>query len=363
MAHRDWVRGVSVNRTETEIVSGDAKSAIGIWSLPRLSVQTLFVLPQYPDIELNAIMGLDFDPSNPFLYYALQRSGHLSMGDIRAGSGIQWHTKVHVGRASSMRIGEMGGKLATSARGSEIKMWDVRMLHFPSSLSFYTQTYTQHVSEKQPLSFDFLHHEQYLVTGSDSLYAYIYDVLTGALASKVRLSPGMVVTGSPMDRDSLAFYALFNDGQTFGVVDTAGDPVLHEFESSEQIKAQYSKEAWELALSGNTDKLLKASRAAQPEVAINYDQMMAVIRASDLSICKSLLRDLTLQYENNIKASTPRLVHDLQEFYRRTNKEDGNRPGKRRNSGKTTGKVCSTSRVETERTTIAGKMKTFISHQ
>jgi hypothetical protein len=187
-----------------------------------------------------------------------------------------------------------------------------------NSVKRFVQIYNQHASEKLGLGFDFLNYERLIVTGSDSFFASVYETLTGQLVQQIPLAPGQVQTACAVDPGSLSFYAVFMNGRYLGVVDTEGPDILHDFSSSEQIKAMYSKNAWDEVYSRNMDRLLQASRAAQQTVPINYDEMLAIVRDSELPICKQLLRDLVGEYEANIKASTPQLVQAFQDFYAKT---------------------------------------------
>lgn len=312
------MRSVGVSLGDTVAASGDCKSVIAVWDLPRLANRSITVLPQDPAVELNAVMDLVFAPATDGVFYVLQRSGHLSLWDVRAPRLRQWHTKCHTGRSSSMKASQDSVHVVTSSRGSELKMWDIRCMSSSNSVKRYVQIYNQHASEKLGLGFDFLNYERLIVTGSDSFFASVYETLTGQLVQQIPLAPGQVQTACAVDPGSLSFYAVFMNGRYLGVVDTEGPDILHDFASSEQIKAMYSKNAWDEVYSRNMDRLLQASRAAQQTVPINYDEMLAIVRDSELPICKQLLRDLVAEYEANIKASTPQLVQAFQDFYAKT---------------------------------------------
>lgn len=311
------MRSVGVSLCDTMAASGDCKSVIALWDLPQLTLRNVSVMPRDPNVELNAIMDMAFDPTQASIFYVLQRSGHLSLLDIRTPRLRQWHTKCHNHRTSFLKVCQNSTHLVTAARGNEIKMWDLRRVSGSDSVQHYLQIYNQHVSEKLALGIDLLNYERFLVTGSDSFYAVLYDTLTGEVVRKVSLGPGQVGTVCAQNSDTFSFYTVFMNGKYLGLVDTVGETLEHDYTSAEQIKAMYSKEAWDEVLSRNVDRLLEASRAAQQTVAINYDEMLAIVRNSDLAICKKLLNDLTEQYEANIKASTPQLVQAFQAFYTR----------------------------------------------
>lgn len=326
------MRSVGVSLADTVAASGDCKSVIAVWDLPVLACRSITVLPQDPAVELNAVMDLTFAPATDGVFYVLQRSGHLSLWDVRAPHLRQWHTKCHTGRASSMKTCQDSVHVVTSSRGSELKLWDVRCMSTSNSVKRYVQIYNQHASEKLALGFDFLNYEQFLVTGSDSFFASVYNTLTGGLVQQIPLAPGQVQTVCALDPGSFSFYAVFMNGRYLGVVDTEGADLLHDFSSPEEIKAMYSKDAWDEVYSRNMDRLLEASRAAQQTVPINYDEMLAIVRDSELPICKQLLRDLAGEYEANIRASTPQLIRAFQDFYAKTHQMETTESQIRRDS-------------------------------
>lgn len=221
--------------------------------------------------------------------------------------------------------------------------------------------YNQHASEKLALGFDFLMDEKMLVTGSDSFYAYIYDVLTGELVKRIKLAEGAVVSTIASSTDDLPFYTIYHSGAHLGLVDTEGPDIVHEFSNTEQIKEMYSKEAWEKAMIRNVDRVLQAARAVQSDIAVNYEQMMQVVRGSDLPICKGLIYDLEQEYEANMKACTPSLVRDLQAFYARTERKGRDREVKVVKQRKRQGKWGA--RVARERSTVKSATVCYFSPQ
>ena len=338
--------------TDQSAVSGDIKSVVGLWDLTTMRKTSMTVFPQYPEIDLNAIMALEFDPKNAHLFYSLQRSGHLTLCDTRIPSIIQLHTYCHHSRASSMRICRNSEGLVTSARGSEIKMWDLRHICRGNGVDQFLQIYNRHESEKLALGLDFLRDEKMIVTGSDSFYAHIYDVLTGEQVKTVKLAEGAVLSTVASTKDSCSFLSIYKSGHKLGLVSTEGPSIQHEFSSSEQIKDMYSKEAWEKAMIRNVDRVLAAARTVQSDIAVNYEQMMVVVRGSELPICKGLIHDLEQEYEAYMGACTPRLVRDLQAFYRKNAGGGETEGGIGGNRGKRRGVAGQSPRVAYERTTV-----------
>lgn len=314
--HEDWIRSVGANITDDTLASGDAKSAVIAWDLPSFQRKELLVLPEY--IEFNAIMALQFDHHQPSVFYTLQRSGHFTACDLRLPLIRHMHFLGHRDKPNVIRVCHNTHYIATSARSSEIKLWDMRRVASPGDESQYVRIFNKHRNERFPISFDFLLGDRCLVTGSDYFFVYVYDVLTGNVVRSVKVAPGQVAITTATGRDALSFYVTFRNGVTFGIIDTEGADIIHDFTSGDQIKEMYIQEAWEVALLRNTDNVLAAARAAQGTISTNYEQLLAAVRASDLPICKEVMQKVSTDYEAHMTAVTPRLVSDLQDFYSRT---------------------------------------------
>jgi hypothetical protein len=196
-------------------------------------------------------------------------------------------------------------RIASSARGSQIKLWDVRRLHTPSAINDFAQIYTQHKSHQNILGLDFLNYENYIVSGSDNGFAYIYETNSGRLAHRVSLGFGQVQTGCAIDQASLSFFTTFLGARYLGFVDTEGDDICHEVVSAEQARVMFTKEAWDAALGKHHERILNAIKQLQPSFQIGYENWISVLRASDSPICKELIHDINLQYEEELKALNP----------------------------------------------------------
>lgn len=315
--HCDWVRSVAVSQRDDCVVSGDMRGAVFAWDLASLQGKRNAVLPVDPVIELNTIMSVEFDPCHSEVFYALQRSGYLTICDLRTAGLQTSHFRCHFGRGSVVHPCFLSPHIATSARGSEMKLWDFRRISPPPSTDQYIQIYNKHVSEKLFIGFDFLLNEKLIVTGSDSFSAFVYNTATGELLKTVQLAPEQVGTVSATARDSLSFYAVYNNGENLGVVDTEGQTITHDYTSGDQIKEIYRKEAYATALSHHADRLLSAFRGLEGVTAINYEQLIPLVSASQLPVCKQLMQDIHTEFEDNLKKCTPKLVRDLQTYYQR----------------------------------------------
>lgn len=346
---------MGVNESDQYAASGDMKSVIWTWDLSTLQAMRMAVLLQYSEVELNAVMALEFDPRATNVFYTLQRSGHLTMCDLRTPVLRQAHVYGHRGRGSSLRVCHDSERVATSARGSEIKLWDWRRIGGTHAVDQYVQIYKQHQSEKSALGFDFLMNEQFLVTGSDSYYAHIYNTLSGELVESIQIAPEPVTSVAALSRSHISFYVIYRNGQRVGLVDTEGDSIRHQFANCGEIKALYDREAWEKAVFSNIDRVIEAARAVQTDIPVSYEHMMPIVRSSDLPICKSLMQELGQIYDASIKASTPSLVRDMQAFYKLQNERvvKPEEEGKEGKSLRMREKAGWNGRVKVEKTTVS----------
>ncbi len=274
----------------------------------------MFMHPDHGEIELNVLMDLAFLPGSQACFYMMQRSGRLSLADLRCNDLIQWTALLEMSRPSTMKTMESPCQVMISARANEIKLWDIR-----ATPPLCVQHYNQHKSESLPLGFDFLCYEKYLATGSDDGYAYIYETVTGCLVRKIRLGHGQVQSCCAESPDSLSFFASFDNAKCLGLVDTAGSDCGHEYTSTEQIKAAYSKIAWIAAVSKYTERLITQVQHLIGQTPYARDNWLEVLRASEENQSKELLSLVEAEYHSQLQASTPELVQDLNAFYNRKN--------------------------------------------
>ena len=274
----------------------------------------MFMHPNHDEMELNVLMDLAFLPESQSCFYMMQRSGRLSLADLRCGGLIQWTALLEMSRPSAMKTMESPYQIMISARANEIKLWDIR-----ATPTLYVQRYNQHKSESLPLSFDFLCYEKYLASGSDDGYAYIYETATGCLVRKIKLGHGQVQSCCAESPDSLSFFASFDNARYVGLVDTAGSDCGHEYTSTEQIKATYSKMAWGAAVSKYTERLVAEVNHLVGLTPHGQDNWLQILRASEENQSKELLSIIEAEYHSQLQASAPALVHDLNTFYNRKN--------------------------------------------
>lgn len=308
--HRDWIRGISA--CGPTLLSGDAKSILGIWDLPSQQNRDMFIHPYHDEAELNVLMDLVFLPESDSCFYMLQRSGRLSLADLRVRDYIQWTSQLGMVKPARMKILENHHQLLISARGSEIKLWENRTTPVTC-----LQRYCEHKSDGLPLGFDTLLYEKYLVTGSDDGYAYIYEISTGCLMRKIKLGSGQLQSCCAESPDSLSFFVSFEDSRYLGLVDTEGIDHIHEFASTTQIKEMYKKKAWDVALSKFTQRLAVHMQHLMGGTPYGQNNWIVVLRASEEKESKILLADIEAEYSLQLAACSPALVRDLTAFYQR----------------------------------------------
>lgn len=292
------------------MLSGDSQSAIGLWDLESGVAGSMLKLPtsQMDDIA----MGVAFQTTS--IFCALQRSGHLSLGDVRQKQWIQWRFQAHLLKGTCFRYRGNGWQVLTSARGSEIKLWDLRKP--PTSPSDYLHLYNSHKSQTLPVAFDFLRYETYLATGSDDNRVCIYDLNTGEVVCNLRLGIGLVQTVCPVDADSLSFFVSYMNAQYLGYVDCVGEDATCSFNSAADIKQRFQQEAWATAVSRLTDRIMAAVRTVAGETLFGYDNWQTLIEQAETEECREIRKDLQAEYTAVLNGSMSQFVHKLQNFYR-----------------------------------------------
>jgi hypothetical protein len=275
----------------------------------------MFMHPNHDEMEINVLMDLAFLPGSLSCFYMMQRSGRLSLADLRCNDLIQWTALLGMSRPSAMKTMESPCQVMISARANEIKLWDIR-----ATPPLCVQHYNQHKSESLPLGFDFLCYEKYLATGSDDGYAYIYETVTGCLVRKIKLGHGQVQSCCAESPDSFSFFASFDNARCLGLVDTAGSDCEHEYTSTEQIKEVYNKIALDTTLSKFTQRLVTQVRSLMAGAPYGLNNWLEILRLSDTKESKDLLADIEVEYQHQLEFSTPALVRDLTEFYKQKTK-------------------------------------------
>lgn len=286
---------------------------LGIWDLPSQRNRCMFLHPNHNEMEINVIMDLAFQPESDSCFYTLQRTGRLSIGDLRIRDLIQWTTLLEMPRPSTMKTMENSYQIVISARESQIKLWDIR-----TTSPICVQRYCQHKSESLPLGFDFLCYGKYLASGSDDGHAYIYETLTGHLLRKLKLGNGQVQSCCAESPDSLSFFTSFDNARYLGLIDTEGLNSVHEHTSTEQIKETYRKIAMDTALSKFTQRLVIQARRLVAGAPFGHNNWLEILRTSEEKESKDLMREIDEEYLRQLENSTPHLVRDLTDFYARS---------------------------------------------
>jgi WD40 repeat protein len=318
--HQDWVRAVTVNPQDTKMLSGGLGSMLGIWNLPAARSIAMVPLPVQEALEIEAIMDLAFQIGSETCFYALQRCGFVVCGDLRCPDIFQFRKRVHYGRGSFLETSESPNRLLTSARGDGAKLWDLRRFADCPEASNYLQKYNQHTSQHVPLGHDFLRFEKFFVTGSDDGHAYIYDTLTGELVKQLKLSSERAQHCLAESVDSISFFASFYNARILGYVSTEGPLITHLPNSTKEIKDEYSKLAWDAAISQFSDQVLKMVRSNPGRLPTTYDQWLDMVRTNQDEASQRLAEKIREAYNEVLKSSTPRLVRDMNQFHQEREK-------------------------------------------
>lgn len=265
----------------------------------------MFVHPNHTEMELNVLMDLAFCPGSEFCCYLLQRSGRLSLADLRVKDLLQWTVLLDLPKPSQMKLMENGYQLVISARESQIRLLDLRTSPLAS-----VQRYCQHKSESLPLGFDFLAYGKYIVSGSDDGCAYVYEVCTGRVVRKVRLGNGQVQACCAESADSLSFFVSFNNSRTLGLVDTAGI----EFRPIPHSQSEKEQKAWNFAIGKFSNELILHIQSLDNSISFNYERLMTALRTAEDQASKELLGRIEGEYQRQLEALEPAVRSDFPSF-------------------------------------------------
>ena len=200
--HSDWVRCLNVRQDNTQFLSGCVSSVIKLWDIP-----TQRVIASVKNINQNqnilaTVNSLSFLNENKNLFLTGLRSGEVKLFDQRIKNKNDEFTKnmgevhsfkAHYQKLNNCILNSTDKYLVTSSRNSVIRLWDFRKLPNENDTEEiikknqkYIYEYNQHKCVGYNIPCSFYNNEQYIITGSENYYFYIYDILNPKKFYKIK---------------------------------------------------------------------------------------------------------------------------------------------------------------------------------
>ena len=193
MEHSDWVRCLNIKQDNTQFLSGCVSSVVKLWDIPTQRVIASVKNLNEDKNVLATVNSLCFLNENPNLFLTGLRSGEVKLFDQRIKNKNDEFTKnmgcvncfkAHYKKLNNCIINSTDKYLVTSSRNSLIRLWDFRKLpnekdteEIIKNNQKYIYEYNKHKCVGYNIPCSFYINEQYIITGSENYYFYIYDIL------------------------------------------------------------------------------------------------------------------------------------------------------------------------------------------
>ena len=202
MEHSDWVRCLSIRQDNTQFLSGCVSSVVKLWDIPTQRVIASIKNKTEDKNVLSTVNSLCFLNENKNLFLVGLRSGEVKLFDQRIKNkndeftknmGLVHCFKAHYKKLNNCILNSTDKYLFTSSRNSLIRLWDFRKL--PKEIDTeeiikknhkYIYEYNKHKCVGYNIPCSFYNNEQYIITGSENYYFYIYDVLNPKKYYKIK---------------------------------------------------------------------------------------------------------------------------------------------------------------------------------
>ena len=202
MEHSDWVRCLSIRQDNTQFLSGCVSSVVKLWDIPTQRVIASVKNKTEDKNVLSTVNSLCFLNENKNLFLVGLRSGEVKLFDQRIKNkndeftknmGLVHCFKAHYKKLNNCFLNSTDKYLFTSSRNSLIRLWDFRKL--PKEIDTeeiikknhkYIYEYNKHKCVGYNIPCSFYNNEQYIITGSENYYFYIYDVLNPKKYYKIK---------------------------------------------------------------------------------------------------------------------------------------------------------------------------------
>ena len=199
--HSDWVRCLAIREDNQQFLSGCVSSVVKLWDIPTQRViGSVINKNDNPDV-LTTVNSLSFMHNNPNLFVIGLRSGEVKIFDSRIQNknnsslkniGLVQAFKAHK-KLNTAKINQNDSYILTSSRDSLLRLWDLRKLpnekdkeeDIIKNKSFVNE-YNKHKCVGYNIECNFYNNEQYLITGSENSYIYIYDIFNNNLYYKIK---------------------------------------------------------------------------------------------------------------------------------------------------------------------------------
>ena len=253
--------------------------------------------------NINVISSMAAHPSLPSAFISGARDGKVSVWDVRCPDNLAWRFLAHSGKLSSLDFSEDGGKILSSGREGVIRLWDTRRLPPNEEVaSDFLMAYTGHETYGHWVPAYFLNLEKYVLTGSETNKAFLYETDTGRLAKVLKLGSSKVIFTAPVP-ESVAFYYVNLSTQTIGLCDVNGEDAKPQEQTPLQVRQNFLKEKMQEVMLDYSDLIISQLHRLGVLESTGLHQIIDTLSHSPDPQSQEILALLMSKYEERVKSS------------------------------------------------------------
>lgn len=298
---------MALNVSEDLLIAANVCSLLQLWDTNTGQVMGVLSANRESEQEVNITSSLATHPQAPWVFLSGGREGQINIWDVRSANKLSGRVWAHQGSISSLEFNETGLNLLSSGRDGVIRLWDMRKLPSETAPSQGLQTYTGHVTYGHWVPAHFLSLEKYVLSGSESNQAFIYETLTGELVKTVLLGHSKVILTAPVP-DSITFYYVNYSTQTLSLCDVDGEETKPQAQTALQLKQNFLKEKMQEVMLDCSDQIIAQLSRMNALDRTGLHQIVETLSRSEDPQARSLLGFLMGKYEERVRSAERELA-------------------------------------------------------
>jgi hypothetical protein len=299
---------MALNVSEDMLIAANVCSLLQLWDTVTGQMMGVLRPNGESEQEINITSSLAAHPQAPSQFLSGGRDGRIDLWDVRSANKLYWRFWGHEGKISSLEFNESGTNLLSSGREGVIRLWDMRKLPVETAYHQCIQAYTGHVTYGHWVPSHFLSLEKYILSGSETNKAFIYETLTGELVKIVDLGSSKVILTAPVP-DSIAFYYINYSTQTVSLCDVEGEDIQPQEQTTLQIKQNFLKEKMQEVMLDCSDQIITQLSRMNALDHTGLHQIVETLSRSADPQAHALLGYLMAQYEERVRGAEGELAN------------------------------------------------------
>lgn len=301
---------MALNASEGLLIAANVCSLLQLWDTNTGQIVGILKAKSESEQEVNITSSLAAHPQVPWGFLSGGREGQINIWDLRSANKVsQWFCG-HEGKINSLEFTETGQNLLSSGRDGVIRLWDMRKLPLETVPPQGLMTYTGHVTYGHWVPAHFLSLEKYVLSGSETNQAFIYETLTGELVKTVLLGQSKVILTAPVP-DSIAFYYINNSTQTLSLCDVDGEDVKPQAQTALQLKQNFLKEKMQEVMLDCSDRIIAQLSRMNALDRTGLHQIVGTLSRSEDPQARDLLGFLMATYEERVRGAEEELAQRI----------------------------------------------------